>query len=169
MICSLVTVDTALILLFFFSSSKKQLFSKSYLHSPNLSQLLGLGFSVQGGGSKDEGLGFRVQVLEKIYRGFGEKLGGGEGGGKWQNVGDKKCFLLMIESFCPNSRALLPTFRTNCPDGSHFAQMGSPFAQNTTPNPCSLLSSHTPHSRICTYIKHSQSHDSHPRTSLFMA
>ena len=26
--------------------------------------------------------------------------------------------------FFPNSRALLPTFRTDCPDGSHFAQMG---------------------------------------------
>ena len=46
----------------------------------------------------------------------------------------------MIEFFLPNSRALLPTFRTNCPDGSHFAQMGSNFAQNTTTNPCSLLS-----------------------------
>ena len=40
----------------------------------------------------------------------------------------------MIEFFLPNSRALLPTFRTNCPDGSHFAQMGSNF-QNTTTNP----------------------------------
>ena len=37
--------------------------------------------------------------------------------------------------FSPNSRARLPTFRTNCPDGSHFAQMGSHFAQNTTTNP----------------------------------
>ena len=35
----------------------------------------------------------------------------------------------------PNSRALLPIFRTNCPDGSHFAQMGSHFAQSATPNP----------------------------------
>ena len=38
--------------------------------------------------------------------------------------------LLMIGFFFPNSRALLPTFRTTCPDGSHFAQ-------NTTTNPCS--------------------------------
>ena len=44
--------------------------------------------------------------------------------------------------FLPNSRALLPTFRANCPDGSHFAQMGSDFAQKTTTNPCSLLSRH---------------------------
>ena len=29
-------------------------------------------------------------------------------------------------SFSPNSRALLPTFCTNCPDGSHFAKMGPP-------------------------------------------
>ena len=43
----------------------------------------------------------------------------------------------MIEFFSPNSRALLPTFRTDCPEGSHFAQ-------NTTPNPCCLLSRHTP-------------------------
>ena len=48
----------------------------------------------------------------------------------------------MMVFFLPNSRALLPTFRTNCPDGSHFAQMGSDFAQNTTTNPCSLLSRH---------------------------
>ena len=43
----------------------------------------------------------------------------------------------MMVFFLPNSRALLPTFRTNCPDGSHFAQMGSHFAQNTTPTPYS--------------------------------
>ena len=48
----------------------------------------------------------------------------------------------MIEFFLPNSRALLPTFRANCPGGSHFAQMGSDFAQKTTTNPCSLLSRH---------------------------
>ena len=37
----------------------------------------------------------------------------------------------MIESPPPpNSRALLLTFRSNCPDESHFAQMGSHFAQN---------------------------------------
>ena len=46
----------------------------------------------------------------------------------------------MIEFFSPNSRALFPTFRTNSPDGSQFAHMGSHFAHNTTPNPCSLLS-----------------------------
>ena len=68
--------------------------------------------------------------------------------------------LLMIESPPPppNSRALLPTFLTNCANGSHFAQMGSHFAQNTTLNPCSLLSCHTPLSGICTYTKHPQPH-----------
>ena len=50
----------------------------------------------------------------------------------------------MIEFIFPNSRALLPTFCTNCLDGSDFAQMGSHFAQNITPNPCSFLSCHTP-------------------------
>ena len=35
--------------------------------------------------------------------------------------------------FFPHSRARLPTFRTNCPDGSLFAQI-------SIPNPCSLLS-----------------------------
>ena len=38
----------------------------------------------------------------------------------------------MIEFFHPNSREFLPTFHTNCPDVSHFVQMGSHFAQNTT-------------------------------------
>ena len=69
----------------------------------------------------------------------------------------------MIVLFLPNSRALLPTFRTNCPNGSHFAQMGSDFAQNTTTSPCSLLSCHKPLSEICTYTKHPQ-HD--PKTPL---
>ena len=40
-------------------SSKKQLFSKSNLHSPNLGPLLGLGFKVWRLGSRDKGLGFR--------------------------------------------------------------------------------------------------------------
>ena len=48
--------------------------------------------------------------------------------------------LLMYDwIFSTNSRALLPTFCTNCPDGSHFAQMGSHFAHNNTPNPCSAV------------------------------
>ena len=72
----------------------------------------------------------------------------------------------MIEFPPPNSRALLPTFSTNFPDGSHFAQMGSHFAQNTTSNPCSLLSRRKPLSGICTYTKHPQPH---PRTPLFLA
>ena len=44
----------------FFFSSKKQLFSKSNLHSPNLGPLLGLGFKVWRLGSRDKDLGFRV-------------------------------------------------------------------------------------------------------------
>ena len=44
----------------FFFSSQKQLFSKSNLHSPNLGPLLGLGFRVWRLGSRDKGLGFRV-------------------------------------------------------------------------------------------------------------
>ena len=68
----------------------------------------------------------------------------------------------MIEFFPPNSRAILPTFHTHCPDASHFAQMGSHFAQNATPNPCSLLSRHTPLSEICTYTKHPQAHPQKP-------
>ena len=43
----------------FFFSSKKQLFSKSNLHSPNLGPMLGLGFRVWRLGSRDKGLGFR--------------------------------------------------------------------------------------------------------------
>ena len=57
----------------------------------------------------------------------------------------------MIEFFPHNSRALLPTFRINCPDGVSFSPMRSHFAQNTIPNPCSLLGSHTPLSGICMY------------------
>ena len=63
----------------FIFSSKKQLFSKLHLHSPNLCPPLGLELRVWRLGSRDKGLGFRfrVQGLEEIYRGFGEKLGGG--------------------------------------------------------------------------------------------
>ena len=43
----------------FFFSSKKQLFSKSNLHSPNLGPMLGLGFRVWRLGSRDKGLSFR--------------------------------------------------------------------------------------------------------------
>ena len=72
---------------------------------------------------------------------------------------------LMIEFFLPNSRALLPTFRINCPDWSHLVQMGYHFAQNTTTNPCSLLSHHKPLSGICMYTKCLQPH---PKTPLFL-
>ena len=68
--------------------------------------------------------------------------------------------------FFPISRALLPTFSANCPNGSHFAQMGSHFAHITTPNPYSLLSCHKPFSGIWTYTKHPQAH---PKTSLLLA
>ena len=64
--------------------------------------------------------------------------------------------LHMIGIFLPDSRAFLPIFHTNCPDRSHFAQMGSDFAQNATSNPCSLLSRHKPLSGICTNTKHPQ-------------
>ena len=54
----------------------------------------------------------------------------------------------MIEFFPPHARAVLPTFCTNCPDGSHFAQMGSNFAKNTIPNSSSYSAefqqTHTP-------------------------
>ena len=79
---------------------------------------------------------------------------------------DLACYSVMIECFFPNSRALLPTFHTNCPDGSRFAQMGSHFAQNAISNLCSLLSRHTPLLGICTYTQHPQLH---PKTSLFLA
>ena len=70
----------------------------------------------------------------------------------------------MIEFFSPNLEhfSSLPTFHTNCPHVSHFAQMGSHFAQNTTTNPCSLLSRHKPLSGICTYTKHPQNTPKHP-------
>ena len=44
-------------------SSKKQLFSKLNLHSPNFAPLLDLGFRVWRLGSRDKGLGFRVKGL----------------------------------------------------------------------------------------------------------
>ena len=69
-------------------------------------------------------------------------------------------------NFFPNSRALLLTFRTNCPHGSHFAQIGSHFAQNNSPNFCSLLSCHTPLAWICMYTKYTKAH---PKTPLFLA
>ena len=74
----------------------------------------------------------------------------------------------MIEFFSPNLEhfSSLPTFHTNCPHVSHFAQMGSHFAQNTTTNPCSELSSNKPLSGICMYTKHPQPH---PKTPLFLA
>ena len=59
-------------------------------------------------------------------------------------------------TFFPDSRVLLPIFRTNCPHGSHFAQMGSYFAQDTITNPCSLLSTHKPQQGMCTCTKHPQ-------------
>ena len=45
-------------------------------------------------------------------------------------------------------------------------QMGSHFAQNATPNPCSLLSHHTSLSGIYMYTKHPQPH---PKTPFFLA
>ena len=74
----------------------------------------------------------------------------------------------MIEFFLPNSRARLPTFSTICPDGSYCAQMGSHFAQNTTTNPCSFLSSHKPLSEICMNKKHPQPHPAPPKNTSFL-
>ena len=41
----------------------------------------------------------------------------------------------MIEFVFPHSRALLPTFLTNCTDESHFAQMESHLARIPTSTP----------------------------------
>ena len=43
-----------------------------------------------------------------------------------------------------DSESCKALFLSFCPDGSQFTQMGSHFAQNTTSNPCSLLSSQKP-------------------------
>ena len=52
--------------------------------------------------------------------------------------------VLYDQFFSPNSRALLPTFPANCPDGPRFAQVGSHFAQNTAPNLFFTQPSHIP-------------------------
>ena len=74
----------------------------------------------------------------------------------------------MIEFFLPNSRAILPTFRTNCQVGLILPRWGLrvSFAHNTTTNPCSLLSRHKTLSGICTNTKHPQPR---PKTPLFLA
>ena len=59
----------------------------------------------------------------------------------------------LMMDFLPNSRARLPTFSTNCPDGVSFCPDGVSFCPDFHPNPCSLLRRHTPLSGICTYIK----------------
>ena len=74
-------------------------------------------------------------------------------------------FFPILEQFCLHfiqiaQKGLILTRQVSfCPDGSHFAH-------NTTPNPCSLLSSHTPLSWICTYTKHPKTH---PKTLVFLA
>ena len=69
-----------------------------------------------------------------------------------------------------NRRELLPIFHTNSPDGSHFTQMGSLFAQNTIPHPCPLFSSHILFLGICRYTKHPQPHPKFgPKTPLILA
>ena len=75
--------------------------------------------------------------------------------------------VLYDQFFSPNSRALLPTFPANCPDGSHFAQVGSHFAQNTAPNLCSSLSRHTSLSRICTIVPTQNTPKPTPKHPLF--
>ena len=72
----------------------------------------------------------------------------------------------MIELFLPNSRALLPTFRTNCPDGSHFAQTGSHFSQ--IPPPTSV-----PYSALTRpfvgYVRTQSTPNPTPKHSFFLA
>ena len=68
----------------------------------------------------------------------------------------------MTKFLSPNSTALMPTFLTNCPDGSHSVQMGSHFAQNTTPSPCSLLRRNTSLLGICMYTKDPNPTPKHP-------
>ena len=51
------------------------------------------------------------------------------------NDGMLKQVITMIGFLPRNSRALLPTFCTDCPDGSHFAQMGSHFFTIPPPTP----------------------------------
>ena len=62
--------------------------------------------------------------------------------------------LYTIEFFFPNSRALCLLFLQIAQMGLILPRRGH-FAQKTTSNPCSLLSSHTPLSGIRTYTKHS--------------
>ena len=64
------------------------------------------------------------------------------------------CYLGMIEFSFPNCRALLPSFYTNCPDGSHFAQMGSHFLLRIPPPTLVLHSAVTPFSGICIMYVH---------------
>ena len=74
--------------------------------------------------------------------------------------------MIMIIFFPTQIYSTFATFRTKSPSGSQFAQIGSHFAQNTTPIPCSLLSRHILLSGICTNTKHPQPH---PKTPLFLA
>ena len=63
------------------------------------------------------------------------------------------CLALLYDWFFFQFLSTFTPFSTNCPDESHLAQMGSYFAQSTTPSPCSLLSRHTHLSGICSYTK----------------
>ena len=57
----------------------------------------------------------------------------------------------------------MPNVSTNCPVGSHFAQMGSHFAQNTTTNLCSSLSRHNPQNLCFLHSCHKPHLTKHPQ------
>ena len=62
----------------------------------------------------------------------------------------------MIEFSFHNCRALLPIFRTSCPESQMdliLPKWGLSLPRIPHPNPCSLISRHTPRSGICTYTK----------------
>ena len=69
----------------------------------------------------------------------------------------------------PPSRALLPTFRTNCPDWPHFARMdldGSSFCPEYHPHPLLFTQqSHTPFGDMYAH----KAPQLHPKTPLFLA
>ena len=95
-------------MIIFFSSSKKQLFSKSNLHSPNLGPLLGLGFRpnfrVWRLGTRIKGLVFGVWGLEfqgNLQGGWRKVKGGGGGGGVKKKIKNFKKKNPMVEC-CPS-------------------------------------------------------------------
>ena len=112
-------------------------------------------------GRREEGGGRKRQRQSK-----GEKAG--EGGGRARDEkreegasGREMEVKMWLNLFFPTLEHFCPLF-IQIPDGSHFAQMGFHFVQNTTPNPCSLLRRHTPLSGICIYTQYPQPHPKAP-------